>query len=473
MYAPRTATLVRSRLPWLLGQAGLIALGLVAYFGIRGLTQGSPGLAVRHAHHVVTFERTLGIYAEPTVQSWIAPHDLLADIANWIYVWGHWPVIIAAMIWLGWQHREVFLRLRDGMLISGALGMVVFLELSGRTTTTGRAGHGGHRHRALPLLLRVPVAHVRQPVRRRAEPARRLGPARRHRHLHRGHLRAAEGGGRRDAGADDLLGGRRPPTTTSSTWWSGSPSCCSPMRWRWSSNGDGVSVAGPTRELLSDGARHRPPSGQLPRRAAGRPRPRCRRHRVRRPPPSRPPGGAPPEDGRAAPVPRGTGGSWRRRTHPASAWTSCSEADEHAATFMLDVKGAQASTARALRSGPPGARDRPSAARLRAVVALGRDAWRSSRSCVRCSRRATASSWPGCDGEWTVAQRCTGCRSTCPCSTPTIVAELHRHVEVVMTWPVNDLAFAGRHAPDRGHRHHQRRAGRPGRARPASREGRG
>ena len=31
------------------------------------------------------------------------------------------------MIWLSWRHRHVFLRLRDAMVISGALGMVVFV----------------------------------------------------------------------------------------------------------------------------------------------------------------------------------------------------------------------------------------------------------------------------------------------------------------------------------------------------------
>jgi hypothetical protein len=127
MHVTRTATLVRSRLPWFLGQAGLIAVGLVAYFGIRGLTQGSPSVAVAHAHHIVDFERSIGIYLEPTVQSWVAPYEVPSMLANWMYVWGHWPVILATMIWLAWQHRDVFLRLRDGMLISGALGMVVFL----------------------------------------------------------------------------------------------------------------------------------------------------------------------------------------------------------------------------------------------------------------------------------------------------------------------------------------------------------
>jgi membrane-associated phospholipid phosphatase len=51
----------------------------------------------------------------------------LATFANWVYIWGHWPVIIATMVWLVWRHRETFLRLRDAMVVSGLLGMVVFV----------------------------------------------------------------------------------------------------------------------------------------------------------------------------------------------------------------------------------------------------------------------------------------------------------------------------------------------------------
>ena len=32
------------------------------------------------------------------------------------------------MVWLAWRHRAMFLRLRDAMLVSGALGLVVFVS---------------------------------------------------------------------------------------------------------------------------------------------------------------------------------------------------------------------------------------------------------------------------------------------------------------------------------------------------------
>jgi membrane-associated phospholipid phosphatase len=120
---------VPGRLPFVLGQAGVVLLGVFVYFRVRGLTEGSAGLAREHAHHVVRVEQSLGIHAEPGLQQHlIAPSETVQTVANWIYVRGHWPVIIVTMLWLVWHHREVFLRLRDAMLVSGALGMAVFVS---------------------------------------------------------------------------------------------------------------------------------------------------------------------------------------------------------------------------------------------------------------------------------------------------------------------------------------------------------
>jgi membrane-associated phospholipid phosphatase len=121
-------TLVRSRLSFALAQAGIVVLGLFIYFRVRGLTESSADVARDHAHDIVALEQRLGINVEATLQSWVAPSEFLETIANWIYIWGHWPVIVATMLWLVWHHRAVFLRLRDAMLVSGALGMAVFVS---------------------------------------------------------------------------------------------------------------------------------------------------------------------------------------------------------------------------------------------------------------------------------------------------------------------------------------------------------
>ena len=112
---------------WVALQVCLVGLGVVTYFGVRGLTVDSVQLAREHAGDVVAFERQWGVQVEGAWQAPVRRWPALATLANWVYIWGHWPVIVATMVWLVWHHRETFQRLRDAMLVSGLLGMVVFV----------------------------------------------------------------------------------------------------------------------------------------------------------------------------------------------------------------------------------------------------------------------------------------------------------------------------------------------------------
>ena len=126
MTTSRTARLLAGPALWVLGQAALVATGIFVYFRVRGLTEGSEDVAVRHARDIAELEGDLGIHIEPSVQSPVETSEVAETLANWIYIWGHWPVIIVTMTWLAWQHRDVFLRLRNGMLVSGGIGLVIF-----------------------------------------------------------------------------------------------------------------------------------------------------------------------------------------------------------------------------------------------------------------------------------------------------------------------------------------------------------
>ena len=126
MTTSRTARLLAGPALWVLGQAALVATGIFVYFRVRGLTEGSEDVAVRHARDIAELEGDLGIHIEPSVQSPVETSEVAETLANWIYIWGHWPVIVATMIWLAWRHRNIFLRLRNGMLVSGGIGLVIF-----------------------------------------------------------------------------------------------------------------------------------------------------------------------------------------------------------------------------------------------------------------------------------------------------------------------------------------------------------
>jgi membrane-associated phospholipid phosphatase len=126
MLKPRDLAGPRAGTLWALGQAGLVLLLVCVYFGVRGLTVGSTKDAVDHAHDITTFEERLHLDVEEALQDPASHSEVIVTIANWVYIWGHWPIIIVTMIWLLRWHSDAFRRLRDAMMLSGAIGMVIY-----------------------------------------------------------------------------------------------------------------------------------------------------------------------------------------------------------------------------------------------------------------------------------------------------------------------------------------------------------
>ncbi len=108
-------------------EVGIVGLAALIYFSARGLIQTHADQAFEHANWVVSFERSLGLFHEPWLQGWIIGRNWLTDLANAVYIYGHWPVIAATLSWLLLRHRELFRIYRSAMLISGAIGIVSFV----------------------------------------------------------------------------------------------------------------------------------------------------------------------------------------------------------------------------------------------------------------------------------------------------------------------------------------------------------
>jgi hypothetical protein len=104
----------------------LIFGAALLYFAVRGHTEGSADRAVEHSLEVMRFERRLGLDLELGLQSHVIDHHWLVTLANWVYIWGHWPVIALSLFWLHRRHRPQYLILRNGLFISGAIGLVIF-----------------------------------------------------------------------------------------------------------------------------------------------------------------------------------------------------------------------------------------------------------------------------------------------------------------------------------------------------------
>lgn len=109
-------------------QVGILLGAVLAYFLVRGATDSSVTQAVRNAGHVVGVERFFGIDVEGKWQAAVAGWPWLTTVLNWVYIYGHWPVIVVTLIWLAKRHPAVYYRTRNAMLVSGAIGLVVFIS---------------------------------------------------------------------------------------------------------------------------------------------------------------------------------------------------------------------------------------------------------------------------------------------------------------------------------------------------------
>jgi hypothetical protein len=99
---------------------------MLAYFGIRNLTVGSREDALGNAEHILEAEDALGIAWEDAIQASIVGSDTFVTLANWVYIWGHWPVILSAAIALYIVRRDSYFLLRNALFVSGAIGFVMF-----------------------------------------------------------------------------------------------------------------------------------------------------------------------------------------------------------------------------------------------------------------------------------------------------------------------------------------------------------
>ena len=103
----------------------LVSAWLV-YFGIRAVSEGRAGLARAHSRALMRFETHLGVAWEHAVQRSFADHHWLITASNWVYVWGHWPLIAAVALWLFHRRPAAYRELRLAFLVSGSIGVVIF-----------------------------------------------------------------------------------------------------------------------------------------------------------------------------------------------------------------------------------------------------------------------------------------------------------------------------------------------------------
>ena len=104
-----------------------VVLGVIAvYFLLRGAAPERLGFSVDVTTHLVAFERHLGIFWEPTIQSWSIREGAVKEFANFTYAYLHFPVLLVVGAWLWTRDRQAFRFMRNVMFISMVFGLVFY-----------------------------------------------------------------------------------------------------------------------------------------------------------------------------------------------------------------------------------------------------------------------------------------------------------------------------------------------------------
>ena len=109
-----------------LREAGFVFIAILAYFLVRNLTAGSAEVAFDNAQRIVDVEHWGRLDWEDELQAAVADNDFLIMLANWVYIWGHWPVILGTAVVLFFRRRDRYQLLRNALIVSGTIGFVLF-----------------------------------------------------------------------------------------------------------------------------------------------------------------------------------------------------------------------------------------------------------------------------------------------------------------------------------------------------------
>jgi hypothetical protein len=99
---------------------------MLVYFLIRGMVVDRAGEAIVRGVNIIEIEKDLSIYWELEFQSWILHSYFLIKMFNWIYFWGHLPLVGIIAVWLYVWHRPTYSIVRNAFLASGAIGVVIY-----------------------------------------------------------------------------------------------------------------------------------------------------------------------------------------------------------------------------------------------------------------------------------------------------------------------------------------------------------
>ncbi len=107
-----------------LRQVTLFGLAYLAYRAVRGLVEGDANEAFAHGRDLISLERGMHLFVEPSIQAWASGSHAVMVISSWIYVNAQTSVTIGALVYLYLRHNKSFYFVRNMFMIAMAIALV-------------------------------------------------------------------------------------------------------------------------------------------------------------------------------------------------------------------------------------------------------------------------------------------------------------------------------------------------------------
>ncbi len=113
---------------WLdaLRQVSLFGAAYLAYRLVRGVVEGDANAAFAHARDLISLERTLHVFVEPSVQAWASSSHLLMVLSSWLYVNAQTTVTVGALLYLYLRHNRSFYFVRNMFMVAMAIALASY-----------------------------------------------------------------------------------------------------------------------------------------------------------------------------------------------------------------------------------------------------------------------------------------------------------------------------------------------------------
>lgn len=106
-------------------QVGMFIGVYVLYQIVRGLiSTGNPYKPFGDAMKIINLERTLHVFAEPSIQAWALSKHWLMDAADWAYLYSHYAITGSVLIFIYLRRNDAFNFVRNMFMIAMLIALV-------------------------------------------------------------------------------------------------------------------------------------------------------------------------------------------------------------------------------------------------------------------------------------------------------------------------------------------------------------